>query len=78
MSGYSLEGFQSDPGYQVPGFQHAAGHSIIGYRERQKRSKRGLRYCLGGNDTCKAFRANGTEYCIGHLRSLEKQKGDAK
>lgn len=33
--------------------------------------------CAGNDDTCGARRAKGTEYCIGHLRSIEKEVNDA-
>lgn len=26
--------------------------------------------CIGNDDTCGARRAKGTEYCVGHMRSL--------
>ena len=32
------------------------------------------RFCTANDNTCKAPRANGTEFCIGHLRAhLKKQ-----
>lgn len=30
------------------------------------------KHCLGDNDTCKAYRAKGTEYCAGHLAKQAK------
>ena len=33
---------------------------------------RDLKKCRGNDDTCEGFRALGTEYCQGHLRSQAK------
>jgi hypothetical protein len=30
------------------------------------------KHCMAQNNTCKGFKARGTNYCIGHLRALEK------
>ena len=32
----------------------------------------GRQRCIANNDTCEGPQAKGTEYCIGHIRSLEK------
>ncbi len=32
----------------------------------------GRNRCIANNDTCKAPRAKGTDYCVGHLRSIKK------
>ena len=30
--------------------------------------------CMGNDDTCEGPKAKGTEYCIGHLRSMGQAK----
>jgi hypothetical protein len=30
--------------------------------------------CIANNETCDGPRAKGTEYCIGHLRSMAKEQ----
>jgi hypothetical protein len=37
----------------------------------------GRNRCIANNDTCKGPRAKGTNYCMGHLRSMEK-KGESE
>lgn len=32
--------------------------------------------CTGNDDTCEGNRAKGTEYCMGHLRQMLKEKND--
>lgn len=32
----------------------------------------GRQRCIANNDTCEGPQARGTEYCIGHLRAVEK------
>lgn len=32
--------------------------------------------CTANDDSCRARKAKGTEFCIGHLRSMEKQSGE--
>lgn len=32
--------------------------------------------CLANNETCQGARAKGTDYCIGHLRQMLKEKPD--
>lgn len=60
------------------GRSQAPKTEMTNYRRPQKyqippdRSK----LCIGNDDTCGARRAKGTEYCIGHLRSLEKEVKD--
>lgn len=34
--------------------------------------------CMGNDDTCKGIRAKGTQFCMGHLRSIAKQNGETK
>lgn len=33
----------------------------------------GRNRCIANNDTCEGPKAKGTDYCIGHLRSMEKE-----
>ncbi len=30
--------------------------------------------CVSNEDTCKGFRAKGTQHCMGHLRSIAKEQ----
>lgn len=32
--------------------------------------------CIANNYTCRGPRAKGTEYCIGHLKSMEKARSE--
>lgn len=57
--------FMMDPAYELGGFETAAGHSTVGLRVPQRG-----KHCRGAENTCKAYRSRGTEYCVGHLRSL--------
>lgn len=34
--------------------------------------------CSGNEDTCEGMRAKGTEFCMGHLRSVKKVSAETK
>ena len=34
-------------------------------------------HCIGNNETCKAFPAKGTVWCVGHLKALDKAVAEA-
>ena len=70
MSSYALgPEWAVDPAYDFDGFESAAGFSTIGQRRRGRGN-----HCRGNNDTCKAFKSKGTDYCAGHLRSMQKDE----
>lgn len=60
-----------DPAYQLDGFESAAGFSVVAHRPKDRG-----KHCKGANNTCKAYKSKGTDYCAGHLRSLGLLKKD--
>lgn len=36
----------------------------------------GRNRCVANNDTCEGPKAKGTEYCVGHLRSMAKKESE--
>lgn len=64
--------------------QHAQGYygtPVGGYRlahiENAKLQAGGVEYvgrnrCIANEDTCEGPKAKGTDYCVGHLRSMAK------
>jgi hypothetical protein len=36
----------------------------------------GRNRCIADNDTCEGPKAKGTDFCIGHLRSMMKEQGE--
>lgn len=70
--------------YGQPYAQHAiqSNHIAVG-REIARAPWSGIEYdawssCHANNFTCTAPKAKGTEYCIGHLRSVKKQEEQRK
>lgn len=61
------EGFEP---LSLRGISERDGHEILciptaTYTGREK-------HCRAMDDTCMAFKARGTDYCIGHLRGMER------
>lgn len=70
--------------YGQPALQHATQSIMLaGDREIVRAPYSGIEYeawssCNANNFTCTAPKAKGTEYCIGHLRSVKKQEEQRK
>lgn len=54
-------------------FRAVTNHAFV--KEAPKPPSREGR-CVAKDDTCKGFRAKGTEYCAGHLRSMGLLDGE--
>lgn len=46
--------------------------STIPYREPKVAEPRNPKNCISNDNTCKGFKANGTDHCVGHLASIAK------
>lgn len=56
------------PKPRVAGFQPNYDNVVRSPPPAPKKVRRGN--CKGNDDTCGSFAAKGTEFCVGHMRSL--------
>lgn len=45
--------------------------STVPYRGPEAMAKRDERKCVGNDNTCKAWKSGGTDFCVGHLKGQE-------
>lgn len=62
-----MDEFRVDTAYEIAGFVAAGGRSTAAHVPKSRG-----KHCMGADDTCKGFKSKGTDFCIGHLRSLAK------
>lgn len=65
----------ADSYYGVPVTQNVLAHASVAGTEPARWSVAayvGRNRCEANNDTCLGPRAKGTQYCVGHLRSMKK------
>lgn len=68
----------SAPAYSLYGAPATAGQKPVDAADGSRLAAAsgpylGRNRCVANNDTCNGPKAKGTEYCVGHLRSMAKE-----
>lgn len=67
------------PAVSLYGESASRGTRLEGTNDSQPAPPGGMAYegrgpkCMGNNDTCNANKAKGTDWCVGHLKALDKE-----